>query len=61
MIAIFARKIVAPFTKANASSAIISKSPALASGGARVPSKFRRANAGTGSERQCDVHMPPRR
>ena len=52
-----ARKIVAAFTKESASSAIISKSPALASGVARVPSKFRRANAGTGSEQQCDVHM----
>ena len=57
MIAIFAPKIVAPFTKESASSAIISKSPALASGVARVPSKFGRVNAGTGSELQCDVHM----
>jgi hypothetical protein len=58
MITIFAgRRIVAAFTKESASSAIISKSPALASGIARVPAKFRRANAVTGSEQQCDVHM----
>jgi hypothetical protein len=62
MIAIFARaKIVADSTKASESSAIISRSPALALGVARVLSKFGRANGGTGSERQCDVHMPPRR
>jgi hypothetical protein len=52
-----ARKIVGASTKASASSAIISKSPALASGVARVPSRFRRANAGIVSEQQCDVHM----
>ena len=50
-------KIVVAFTKASASSAIISKSPARASGGAQVLSKFRRANAGTGREQQCNVHM----
>src|SRR5437762_1904310 len=42
MIAIFARKIVAPSTKASASSAIISKSQALASGVARGLSTSRR-------------------
>jgi len=52
-----ARKIVGTFTKESASSAIISKFPALASSVARVPSRFRRANAGIGSEQQCDVHM----
>jgi len=52
-----ARKIVAAFTKESASSSIISKFPAVASGVARVPSKFRRANAGSGSEQQCDAHM----
>ena len=58
MTAIFAtRKIVAASTKESALSAIISKSPALASGVARVPSKYPRANAGTGSKQQCDVHM----
>jgi len=50
-----ARKIVAAFTKESASSAIISKFPALASSVARVPSRFRRTNAGIGSEQQCDV------
>ena len=52
-----ARKIVGTFTKESASSAIISKLPALASSVARVPSKSRRANGGIGSEQQCNVHM----
>ena len=52
-------KVIAHSTKANASSAIISKFPARASTGARVPSRFRPANAGTGSKRQSDVQMPP--
>jgi hypothetical protein len=57
MITIFVAKIVTAFTKESASSAIISKFPALASGVARVPSKYRRAKAGTGPEQQSDVHM----
>ena len=58
MMTIFAaRKIVAASIKASASSARVSRFPAVDSGVARVPSKFRRANAGTGSEQQGNVRM----